>query len=95
MKPDNSVYVKVVSRKPHAFYRDEKNKDYLIAYVTETFECGHSEDFNFLDEGEPLTAKRRLCHACSGTFGAIKIISPSKRLALIAKARERKRRRAA
>ena len=91
MKP---VWVKVVSRRPHAFYRDEKHKDYLIVYVTETFDCGHSEDFNFLDAAEPLTAKHRLCHECSGVFGALKI-RDNKRLALIAEARDRRAKRIA
>jgi hypothetical protein len=33
---------------------------HFTAYVTEIFECGHSEDFHFLDDAEPLTARRRL-----------------------------------
>jgi hypothetical protein len=90
----NLVYARVVSRKPHAFYRDENNKDYLFVYVTETFECGHSEDFHFLDDAEPLTARRRVCHACSGAFGTIELMS-KRRLASIARARERQRKRAA
>jgi hypothetical protein len=68
----SNAYIKVIARKPRAFHSDEKNKAYLIASVTETFECGHSEDFHFLDDAEWLTARRRLCHACSGGLGAIK-----------------------
>ncbi len=62
----NEYIVKVIARKPRAFYRDEKHKDVLTAYVTETLECGHRQDYFFIEETEPLTAKRRACYQCAG-----------------------------
>ena len=58
----------VKSRKPKAFRpRPEQDPDYILAFVVETLECGHKLEFNFLEEAEPLTAKRRVCPQCSTT----------------------------
>ena len=64
MKPLQPVFVKVVSRKPIAFCPNKKDRNYLLAYVRETFECGHSQDYFFLEDVEPLTAKQRSCQKC-------------------------------
>jgi hypothetical protein len=63
MKP-TPVFVKVVSRKPIAFCPNEKDRNHLLAYVRETFECGHSKDYFFVEGAEPLTAKQRSCQDC-------------------------------
>jgi hypothetical protein len=64
MKPLQPVFVKVISRKPIAFCPNEKDRNHLLAYVRETFECGHSKDYFFIEGAEPLTAKQRSCQVC-------------------------------
>lgn len=58
----------VVSRRPvaHQPY-PEQAPSYLLAYVTELLECGHSQDVHFSEGVENLTAKRRVCHECAVT----------------------------
>ena len=56
----------VTSRKPKAFQPNpEQAPSYLVAYVTETLECGHKLDVNFIENVEPLIAKRRSCQECA------------------------------
>jgi len=56
----------VTARQPRAFQpHPEEQPTYLIAYVEETLECGHKLKFHFLDETEPLIAKRRVCRECA------------------------------
>lgn len=56
----------VVSRRPVALQPcPESAPSYLTAYVVETLECGHSQDYHFIEGAENLTAKRRLCIECN------------------------------
>jgi hypothetical protein len=56
----------VKSRQPKAFRPNpESAPEYILTFVVETLECGHKLEFTFLDEAEPLTAKRRVCPQCS------------------------------
>ena len=61
----------VIARKPIAHRPYEQAPDYIICSVVETLECGHKLEFSFLDEAEPLTARRRVCHECSGRIGSL------------------------
>lgn len=69
---------KVVRRRPVPHQPDPKgNPAYILVYIEETLECGHTLDV-FPGELEPLIARRRSCHQCAGWNGALKL---SKRLA--------------
>lgn len=61
----------VVRREPFPFQPNE-NQPQLFVFVTETLECGHTLDI-IPSETEPLIAKRRNCHECSGYYGALRL----------------------
>jgi len=62
LMPDRSLRL-VVLRKPIPFMPSAKNPQYLLAYCTETFECGHKVDF--FPYADLLIAKRRNCAECA------------------------------
>jgi len=82
----------VVFRKPIPYRPYEHVPDYLLAYVIETLECGHSLTI-YPGEHEPLIAKRRACPECSGYYGALPL-TPKKPVQSVSVAEERKRRKA-
>jgi hypothetical protein len=52
----------VIERKPVPFMPYPKNPEYLLAYCTETLECGHK--FDFYPQADKLIARRRNCPEC-------------------------------
>jgi len=66
-------YQRVVSRIPVGFQPDAKKAPkQILCYVIETLECGHEKTVHPSDR-EPLTARSRVCHQCSGWFGALRL----------------------
>jgi hypothetical protein len=63
MKP--ALYL-VVTRIPVPVRPSPANPGYLLAYCSETLECGHS--FAFYPDADPLIAKRRACPKCNAQF---------------------------
>ena len=66
------IYQKVVRRKPVPFIPNEKNPEYILCYVKEELECGHTIVVHPHD-GETLTARKRSCHECSGFIAGLKL----------------------
>ena len=57
----------VVKRKPIGFVPYPDSAPEMVSiYVIETLECGHDQVYMFLDDVEPLVAKRRNCRECAG-----------------------------
>lgn len=55
---------KVVHRRPVPVRPYDHVPEYLVCYVVETLECGHSLHI-FPQTGDPLVAKQRRCGSCS------------------------------
>jgi hypothetical protein len=66
----------VTLRTPKAHRPHDHVPDYILVYVVETLECGHS--LTVYPQGDPLIAKRRLCPACEELISALPPKKPCK-----------------
>jgi len=68
----------VVKRKPIGFVPYPDSAPEMVSiYVIETLECGHDQVYMFLDDVEPLVAKRRNCRECAGLLSVVAPKKPS------------------
>lgn len=59
----------VIRREPKPYRPHESEPAYLLCYVIEQLECGHS--LTVYPQADPLIAKRRLCQKCQGLLEAL------------------------
>ena len=60
--PAKSSLRKVVYRRPEPFMPYPNEPQYLVCFITETLECGHTLDV--FPQSDPLIAVRRRCQEC-------------------------------
>lgn len=65
----------VTLRTPKAYRPHDHVPEYLLVYVVETLECGHT--LTVYPQGDPLIAKRRICRACQGLLNS-SVLPPKK-----------------
>jgi hypothetical protein len=70
-KPGRALRL-VLQRRPVGFLPYPEQAPNLVSvYVIEKLDCGHEQTFHFVADVEPLTAKRRVCHKCSGLLNSL------------------------
>jgi len=62
--PAKATLQRVVHRKPVPFMPHEREPQYLLVYVVESLECGHT--VTVYPQADPLIAQRRRCLDCDG-----------------------------
>lgn len=58
----------VTLRTPKAHRPHDHVPEYILIYVVETLECGHT--LTVYPQSDPLIAKRRFCHECQGLLNS-------------------------
>lgn len=66
------IYQKVIRRKPVPYQPSPKHPEYMLCFVEEELECGHTVTIH-PHQNERLVARTRNCHECSGWFGGLKL----------------------
>jgi len=61
--PAKATLRKVVHRKPEPFMPNASEPNYLLCFITETLECGHT--LTVFPQTDPLIAQRRRCTECA------------------------------
>jgi hypothetical protein len=64
--PAKAILKRVVHRKPVPYMPHATEPQYLLCYVVETLECGHS--VTVYPQADPLIAPRRRCQECGGNL---------------------------
>lgn len=88
LMPTSNVLSAVVLRQPKAHIPHAHVPDYILIHVVEHLECGHQ--LTVYPQADPLIARRRVCHECSGHVGALPLGSVPKKPAQSVRALVRK-----
>lgn len=89
LTPAKAVLRRVLHRRPVPFMPHAHVPEYLLCFIVETLECGHTVDVYPPDD--PLIAVRRRCHACD-SGKVVEIDAPKKPAVSVSIEREERKR---